>query len=85
MACEELREDIELDIEAYRVDDVERAEQAFQNHRMVSLKVTAHEEARQVPAGTIVVRTSQTLQPLIVNLLEAESQEGLVTWNFFDR
>ena len=37
------------------------------------------------PAGTIVVRTAQPLGNLIAYLLEPQSNDGLVFWNFFDR
>ncbi|HPX44748.1 MAG TPA: hypothetical protein PLN46_10535, partial [Bacteroidales bacterium] len=36
-------------------------------------------------AGTIVVRTSQPLANLASYLLEPLSNDGLVTWNFFDK
>lgn len=36
------------------------------------------------PAGTIMVRTAQPLGRLVCYLLEPESDEGLVDWNFFD-
>ena len=36
------------------------------------------------PAGTIIVRTAQPLGILACYLLEAESDDGLVDWNFFD-
>jgi hypothetical protein len=37
------------------------------------------------PAGTLVVRTAQPLGNLIAYLLEPQSNDGLVVWNFFDR
>ena len=36
------------------------------------------------PQGTILVRTAQPLGALVCYLLEPESEDGLVTWNFFD-
>jgi dipeptidyl aminopeptidase/acylaminoacyl peptidase len=80
---DELREDIELDVEAYRVDAVRRASE-FQKHRTVTLQVTPRQEARRVEAGTLVVRTAQPLGDLVVYLLEPQSADGLATWNFFD-
>ena len=35
-------------------------------------------------AGTFVVKTAQRLGPLAFYLLDAESDDGLVTWNFLD-
>jgi len=83
LEVEELREDIELDVEAYRIDQVIRTP-AFQSHRPVLLACSKHKDSRRVPAGTVLVRTAQPLGSLAVYLLEAQTLDGLVTWNFFD-
>jgi len=36
-------------------------------------------------AGTFVVRTAQPLANIAAYLLEPQSNDGLVTWNFLDR
>ena len=41
-------------------------------------------ESREIPAGTYIVRTNQPLGIVAVYLLEPQSDDGLVTWNFFD-
>jgi len=81
---EELREDIELDVEAYRIDAVTRAVRAFQGHVPVTVEATAHKETRRVPAGTRLVRTGQRLGALAAYLLEPMAEDGLATWNFLD-
>jgi dipeptidyl aminopeptidase/acylaminoacyl peptidase len=83
IAVEELREDIELDLEVYRIDKITRAE-LFQKHRQVTLDATPHKETRRVEAGSILVRTAQPLGSLAAYLLEPQSPDGLATWNFFD-
>jgi dipeptidyl aminopeptidase/acylaminoacyl peptidase len=80
---DELREDIELDVDAYQVQEV-HASSTFQKHRLDTLRTTARQESKRVPAGTILVRTGQPLGDLVVYLLEPESEDGLATWNFFD-
>src|SRR5262249_35698373 len=82
ITVEELREDIELDVEAYRADKVSRSLQPFQKHAQVRVEATARKEARTVPAGTILVRTDQKLGTLAAFLLESGSEDGLTTWNF---
>lgn len=84
IAFEELREDIELDLEVYRVDKIEKAKQPFQKHTLEMLEVTARPEARRLPAGTILVKTAQPLGALAAFILEPQSDDGLATWNFFD-
>ncbi len=37
------------------------------------------------PAGTIVIKTAQPLANVAAYLLEPQSNDGMVTWNFFDR
>jgi dipeptidyl-peptidase 4 len=80
---EELREDIDLDVEVYRIDKVTKTPQ-FQKHQPVSVEATPRKEGRRVAAGTILVRTAQPLGSLAAFLLEPQSADGLVTWNFFD-
>ncbi len=84
ITVEELREDIELDVEIETLAHVERNERPFQGHHLVTVETTSSQESRKFPAGTIMVRTAQKLGALVVTLLEARSEDGLVTWNFFD-
>ncbi len=66
---EELREDIELDVEAYRV-----AKAALAGRR---------KETRRITAGTVLVRTGQPLGTLAASLLEPRSDGRLGMSNFF--
>jgi dipeptidyl aminopeptidase/acylaminoacyl peptidase len=81
---EEMREDIELDVNAFHVEKINRAERAYQSHRTVSPEITPRNESRRVPAGTIMVRTDQALGVLAALLLDPRAEDGLTTWNFFD-
>jgi dipeptidyl aminopeptidase/acylaminoacyl peptidase len=80
---EELREDIDLDVEVYRIDTVARTP-TFQKHQPVSVEATPHNETRRIAAGTVLVRTGQPLGSLAAYLLEPQTEDGLVTWNFLD-
>jgi dipeptidyl-peptidase-4 len=80
----ELREDIELDVEIYRVTKLERGQRPFQGHRMMRVECTPRSEAQIVRAGAFVVRADQPLGTLAGLLLEPQSEDGLATWNFFD-
>ncbi len=41
-------------------------------------------ESRSLPAGTFIVRTDQPLGKMAAYLLEPESEDGLLAWNFLD-
>ena len=83
LTVEELREDLDLEVEAYKVDRITRG-RLFQRHDVIDLEASVRKETRRVKAGTALVKTAQPLGNLAVNLLEPQSSDGLVTWNFFD-
>jgi dipeptidyl-peptidase 4 len=82
--AQELREDIELDLEVYKIDSLEKSHRRIEGHNMVELKVSPRREAQIVRAGTVLVRTAGPLGTLAVYLLEPRSEDGLAAWNFFD-
>lgn len=81
---DELREDLDLDVELYRLEKVQRTEREFQKHRTVTVETSPHTGERRVLAGTVLVKTGQPLGTLAVCLLEPLSDDGLCHWNFFD-
>jgi dipeptidyl aminopeptidase/acylaminoacyl peptidase len=84
IVVEELREDIDLDLDVYRVDKIIREARGWPKHTDVVVEATSRPQARRVPAGTILVRTGQALGDLVVYLLEPASEDGLCIWGFFD-
>ena len=59
--------------------------QPFEGHRPVRLEGRWRTDTRVIPAGSYLIATAQPLGVLAVYLLEPESDDGLVTWNVFDR
>lgn len=84
VAVEELTEPLTSEVESFVIDDIKKASRAFQGHAEVKLKGRMQKEPVQFPAGSILVRTSQPSASLIFYLLEAESDDGFVNWNFLD-
>lgn len=82
---EELREDIDLDVEGYQIRKADHEPRPFQNHRLAEIDVTGQDGIRRFYAGTALVRTAQPLGNLAAYLLEPHAEDGLGTWNFFDR
>lgn len=70
--------------ERFVIDSALTSPRPFQGHRELSLVGRWVSEPRQLPAGSWIVRTSQPLGLLAIYLLEPQSDDGLVTWNFFD-
>jgi hypothetical protein len=54
----ELREAVELDVEAYKVTKISRASRLFEKHSAVSLEVTVHKDKRRLAVGTTVILTA---------------------------
>jgi hypothetical protein len=84
IAIEELTEPMTTETESFVIDSVNKAARAFQGHAEVKLKGHAQTESVTFPVGSILVRTTQPLASLIFYLLEAESDDGFVRWNFLD-
>lgn len=77
--------DAELLVEVDEVGQFARSRRASEGHQTIDLTESVTRPGRRkVPAGTVVVRTAQPLGDLAVYLLEPRSDDGLLTWNFFD-
>jgi hypothetical protein len=71
-------------VEVFTVDSIARSPRPFQGHQEVTLSGTWKRETRQVPAGSWRIRTGTPNDRLAMLLLEPESDDGLITWNFMD-
>jgi len=69
----------------FDVDSTIVAPRPFQGHREIRLTGRWRRDTRRIPAGSFIVSTSQPLGLLAVYMLEPQSDDGLVTWNYFDR
>ncbi len=74
----------EVQAEQYTIESVSPASRAFQGHVLLLAEATPTKQTITLPAGTTIVRTDQPLGTLVVYLLEPGSEDGLLTWNFFD-
>jgi len=82
---EELVRPVKLKVEAFQVTELKGQERPYQGHRLNSVKGEYFEEEFEFPAGTLFVSTAQPLANVAVYLLEPESDDGLLVWNYFDR
>lgn len=61
-----------------------RLPRPFQGHRTLTLKGRYAAATTDLPPGTLVITARQPLARVAAQLLEAVSEDGLATWNFFD-
>ncbi len=85
ITVERLTESQMLAVEEFQIEELTPANRLNQGHYTNSVKGTFVEIEKEFPAGTPVVRTSQPLGNLIAYLLEPQSDDGLLYWNYFDR
>jgi hypothetical protein len=75
----------ELEIERFEISALGGSSRLNQGHYTNTVKGSFIREIIGFPTGTLVIRTSQPLANLAAYLLEPQSDDGLLTWNFFDR
>ena len=87
VAVERVTSVTQVDVVPFTVDSVVRAVRPFQGHREVQVvgRWAGASRRERVRPGTFVVRTDQPLGLLAMLLLEPQSDDGLATWNVFDR
>jgi len=70
--------------EAFTVTKMEKAERPFEGHNMVTVEGSYSAADKRFKKGDYYVDLAQPLANLIFYMLEPQSDDGLVTWNFFD-
>jgi len=74
-----------LNVERFDVNNIKSASRANQGHHINVVSGLYVNDTIVFPAGTLVVRTAQPLANVAMYLLEPQTDDGMVTWNFFDR
>lgn len=82
---EKLATDSKIEVQRFEISDLTGASKLNQGHYTDTASGKYVNDSIDFPAGTIVVRTSQPLANLVAYLLEPQSNDGLLFWNFFDR
>jgi hypothetical protein len=82
---EELTTDSKIDVQRFDISELKGAPRLNQGHYNTTLSGKFVDGQVDFPAGTLVVRTAQPLGNLVEYLLEPQSNDGLVLWNYFDR
>ena len=82
---EKLSADSKIYVQRFEISDLKGAAKLNQGHYTEMINGSFISDKVDFPAGTIVVRTAQPLGNLVAYLLEPQSKDGLLFWNFFDR
>jgi murein tripeptide amidase MpaA len=82
---EKLIHDSLIEVERFDISGLNGVARLNQGHYTNTISGKYLKEQINFPAGTIVVRTAQPLANVAAYLLEPQSNDGMMTWNFFDR
>ena len=80
-----LEQKVKLDGEQFIIREFKQSDrESYGGHKTVSLEGEFRESAKTYPKGSYYVDMAQPLAWLIFYLLEPQSDDGLVFWNYFD-
>jgi dipeptidyl-peptidase-4 len=82
---EKLSSGVKIKAERFEISELKGSARLNQGHYTNTIKGSIKSAEVELPAGSIVVRTAQPLANVAAYLLEPQSNDGLVVWNFFDR
>jgi len=74
-----------FDVESFKLNDLKAESRLNQGHFNQTASGVWTSEYREFKSGTYVIRTSQPLANVASYLLEPQSNDGLLKWNFLDR
>ncbi len=85
VVVERLVEPVRLSVEVYTASKLTGSTRSMQGHYPSTVEGKTALAERDFSAGTYYVRTAQSLANVAAYLLEPQSDDGLVFWNYFDR
>jgi hypothetical protein len=85
ITVEKLTQPVTLTVDTFKVTEIKGQARPYQGHRLNSVEGEYAEEEKEFPAGTLFIAMAQPLGKVAAYLLEPESDDGLLVWNFFDR
>ena len=83
IAVKRISEPTDLEVEIYYANKLEHQEY-FQGHYLKRLEAEKRLETLRMPAGSFFVPTGQSKSNLLCYLLEAETNDNLITWGYLD-
>lgn len=81
---EKLFSDSEIEVQTYKIKELKPEQRLNQGHYNNIVKGEFIVEKKKFSKGTVIVRLAQPLSNVAAYLLEPETDDGLLHWNFFD-
>jgi hypothetical protein len=81
---ERLDAPVTVRVERFQLDSIGWESAPYQNHMMADARVRTVPGEITLPAGTYVVRTAQNAGRLVAELMEPDTDDSLLAWNFLD-
>jgi len=85
IVVEKLTDNAQLNVESFIIRSVKSDSSLNQGHYLTSLSGSYEKITKTFTEGTVIVTLDQPLANVVAYLLEPESDDGLLRWNFFDR
>jgi dipeptidyl-peptidase-4 len=82
---ERLTNNSKIEVQRFEISELKGTARLNQGHYTNTIKGKYLIDTINFPAGTIIVRTAQPLANVAAYLLEPQSNDGMMTWNYFDR
>jgi len=82
---EKLTKAITVEVEAFKITDLKPADRLNQGHYTNTVKGAMQKDTVEFVPGNYVVRMAQPLANLVAYMLEPETNDALILWNYFDR
>ena len=82
---EYLKENVKLNVERFKITEIKPSGRLNQGHYTNNIKGEFIVEQKYFPKGTVIIKTAQPLASLAAYLLEPQSEDGLLKWNYFDK
>ena len=83
IAVKKLTEAVEVEVEVYYAQSLTHDEY-FQGHYLVAVEAEKRTETMTLPAGSFFVPAGQQKSNLLCYILEPETNDNLITWNYLD-
>lgn len=82
---EKLEQNTRIVVERFNITELRGESHLNQGHYTNTIKGNFVQDTIEFQTGTVVVRTAQPVANVAAYLLESQSNDGLMTWNFLDR